>query len=495
MLGVDVGTSATKGLALDTTGRVVGVAQCGYALSFPRPGWVEVDPAQVWAAVAHVIGELSTRVHARGLRAAAMAFAASGDDVLFLDAVGRPVGPGIMALDVRSEAEGARFASKITPSRLHRITGLPPAVVHPLIRLIWLRVHRPAQFGRVRRVVGWGEWLAHRLGLPATADPSLAARTMAWEIRRGSWSSELLDAAGLTADLFPSVVASGTPIGVIPQAATDELGVERDVLLVAGGLDQYVAALGAGCAAPGDAMVGTGSWEALTAIIDRPLTGDALAADGHAIGPYVLPGRWAAMATSVGGGSLVHWIGEVIRNDQPLNRTLSRLPRRPTGLLVLPHIQGSYSPWLDPASRAAVLGVGLETTRYQLVKAVLEGITFELRENVTRLAEAGIPVESVRCTGGGARSGTWLQMKADILDRTVLRLSRQDTGAVGAACLAGAGAGLFDSPLDGVRRAVRVERVYEPRVAQRDAYAEIFRRYRELYPQLRLVRSGLEASS
>jgi xylulokinase len=442
----------------------------------------------VWGAAAHVLMELTRKVRRRGAHAIALAVAASGDDALFLDAAGEPIGPAIMALDDRSEAEGTTFASKITPSRLHQITGLPAAVVHPLVRLVWLRQHRPTVFSQVRKAVGWGEWLAHRLGLTPTADPSLAARTMAWDIRTATWSSELLAAADIAADLFPAVVASGSAIGTISPAVADELGMQRGVVLVAGGLDQYVAALGAGCAAPGDAIVGSGSWEALTVVVDRPLTGTALAANGHAVGPYLLPGSWAAMATSVGGGTLVRWISELINNDEPLNRMFSRLPRKPTGLLVLPHIQGSYSPWLDPASRAAVLGIGIDTTRYQLLKGVLEGITFELSENVSRLVDAGVAIESIRCTGGGARSNALLQMKADVLDRPVLRLSMEDTGAVGAACLAGAGAGLFDSPLDCARLAVRVERTYEPRLAQRDAYAEILPRYRELYPQLRRVR-------
>jgi xylulokinase len=464
------------------------MARRGYAAAFPRPGWVELDPELVWNAVAEVLSEISGRVRRRGMHAAALAFAASGDDTLFVDAAWRPVGPAVMALDVRSDAEAASWASVIGASRLHRITGLPPAVVHPLVRLLWLREHAPGAFIKVRKVLGWGEWLSHRLGLPATADPSLAARTMAWDIRRAAWSQELLDEAGLVGDLFPAVVPSGAKIGPIDPGVADRLEIEPGIVLVAGGLDQYVAALGAGCAEPGDAMVGTGSWEALTVVLDRAVSGPALVSGGYAIGPYLLPDRYAAMATSVGGGTLVRWMSELLDGRQRLNRTLASLPRRPTSLLVLPHIHGSYSPWLDAGSRGAILGIGLETSRNELLKATLEGITFELRENLVRLAAAGITLGSVRCTGGGARSGAWLQMKADILDRPVLRLSVEDSGAVGAACLAGTGAGLFGSPIDAARKAVKVERIYEPRAAHRDAYADIFGRYRSLYPALRAAR-------
>ena len=469
-------------------GHVLASAQHGYPLSFPSPGWVELDPAHVWQAVHEIIGRLSVGLRRRGRLARALAISASVDDVLFVDRQGSPIGPAIMALDTRSTALAEAFFEHVDAQRVHQITGLPPAAIHPLLRLAWLREQRPADFERVGRAVGWGEWLLERLGVTPASDPSQAARSMAWDIRHGAWSSKLASEAGLAVSLFPPVVPSGTEIGRLSEQAAAEISLPTGMAVVVGGADQCLAALGAGCAHAGQAMVGTGSWEALSVLTHAAPRSSSLVDGGYSVGPYVLPGLFAVMSTSVGGGTLLRWLGGVLGSASGRPPVLRGLPHKPTRLLVLPHINGAYSPWLDASSRAAIVGFGLDTTRAELVKAALEGITFELRLNIERLAAAGVAFDSLRATGGGARSKTWLQLKADITGRPIIRLTADDTGAIGAACLAAAGVGAVGSAAELAGRAIHVRHVFEPRPAWRGAYDERFGRYAELYPALRAMR-------
>jgi xylulokinase len=488
-MGIDLGTSGCKGVVLDGAGVMVASARRQYAIRSSRPGWATLDPNAVWRVVADLISQLAHRARRAGTIVRGVAFAVSGDEAIPIDPAGRVLYPCIMAPDDRSRAEGAALFGSVGALRLHETTGLPPAAIHPLVRLMWLRNHRPRIYRRLARYMSWEEFIAHRLGMEAVASPSIAARTMGFDIRRKSWSDELLHVAGVSRDVFPTVVDSGVSLGHVPSHVATSLGLLGGTSYVVGGLDQSVAALGAGCTDPGMAMVGTGSWEALTVITDEAPRSSSLVRGGYSIGPYVTPDRFAVMATSSSGGALVAWAANLVAPGTSIARLLAQLPARATGLLALPHLGGSYSPWLDADSRGAIVGLSFDTGARTIIRAVLEGITYELRESVGRLSNAGVAIRHLRCTGGGARSSAWLQLKADVLGRAVERLNHVDTGAVGAACLAGAGSGVFSTVEGAVRNAVRVVEVFEPGEPNQRDYAAMFSRYRALYEALRRLRT------
>lgn len=478
-------------MLVDGEGSTIALSRRGYRLSMPAPGRIELDPEDVWAAVSGIIATLSRRALRRGLRIAAVAASVSGDEAVMLDAKDHPVRPTIMALDTRSADTARRWAATAGVERIFRITGLPVHPAHPLVRLLWLREHEPERFERIARVLCWEEYLALRLGLPPVSDPSVAARTMAWDTDAAGWSDELLALAGLPVGWFPDVRPSGRSVGEIPAPAARALLLPAGVVLVTGGLDQAVATLGAGVTEPGQAMVGTGSWEALMALTAKPPRDTtALRTSGVALGPFVVADRLAALATQVGGGSLVAWLRDLLAPGLPMGRFLRLAPDQVTDLLVLPHVEGSYSPWMDPTSRTAIAGLSLEMTRGRLVRAALEGITFELRLNVERLQAAGIRIAELRCTGGGARSSAWVQLKADVLGRPMVLVDVSENGAYGAACLAGQAIGLFPAAEEAVRRLVRPVRTIDPRQDMVARYEDAFGRYRQLYPALRALRTN-----
>ena len=496
MIGLDVGTSACKGVLLDGTGRRLALGRHSYPLSVPSPGRVELDPETVWSAAATVIRLLGRHAARERWRIAALACSVSVDEAVLVDRRDRPLGDVIMALDTRSANTARQWAATAGEERVYRVTGLPVHPAHPLVRLLWLREREPERFRRVAGILAWEEFVATRSGLPPTSDPSVAARTMAWDVAEGRWSTELLDLAGLPAGLFPAVQPSGSVVGEIPAAVARTLSLPEGVVLVAGGMDQAVATLGAGVTRPGQAMVGTGSWEALTVITPAaPPDTTSLRTSGIALGPFVTGRNLTAMATQAGGGALVWWLRDILHPTLTVGRFLRLAPDHPSGLLVLPHIEGSYSPWMDPASRGAVAGLSLETTPGVLLRGALEGITFELRLNVERLESAGVAIDEIRCTGGGARSAAWVQLKADVLGRPMVLIDVAENGAHGAAWLAGQAVGLYPSVEIAAERFARPVRTVQPRPAMAARYEAAFARYRELYPALRRARDQAVGSS
>ena len=495
LLGLDVGTSACKGLLLGSDGHEIAAAGVEHRLSFPRPGWVELSAEAVWRDVSDIIGRLAEAGRLDGDPVRALAFSVSGDEALPVDAAGRALYPCIMSMDSRTAELAAAWERKVDAGNVYALTGLPFAPNWPLLRLIWLRDHEPQVFARTAQMLCWEDLMIGHLTGTATTDHSVASRTMAFEIGKRHWSENILALAGVAPAMFPRSVASGTVVGVVAAGQAADLGLAGDVLVVAGGFDQAMAALGAGLTHPGEAVVGTGTWEALTILTATPAIAPSLRTGGYTSGCYVAGDLYYCMATNPGGGSVVRWFRdtfgaaelEISRRTgiDAFDLLMREVPDDPTGMLALPHFEGSYTPWMDPASTGAVLGLRLSTSRGQVLKALLEGITFELAENLARLEAAGVSVGGLRATGGGARSPVWLQLKADITGHAVTRVAVSEAGCVAAACLAGVGAGVFSSAGEAVAAVTRTAETYQPRPQIHAVYQETFARYRRLYAALR----------
>jgi len=450
-------------------------------------GRVELDMSVVWTAVTTLIRRVTRQARASGGAVRAISLAVSGDEAIPVAADGRHLRPCIMAMDNRSAGLAEQFGRKVGRQRLYGITGLPAHGMHPLIRLMWIREHEPEVFAATAKMLCWSELISSLLGAAPVSDYSVASRTMAFDVGRQEWSPEILAAAGVDRALMPGLAPSGTVIGEVPARIADGLGVEAGARVVAGGFDQPMAAFGSGVLDPGEAGVGTGTWEALVAVTGAPVLTSRMLEAGYPFGCYVLPGRFFCLASNAGGGSLLRWFKDNFGADDirrarrtrsdPFDVILAGLPDEPTGMIALPHFQGSYSPWMDPGATGAILGLSLATTRGEFVKAILEGTAFELRANIERIEAAGIAIGSLRATGGGARSPQWLQLKADITGKPISTVSVDEAGCFAAACLAGVGAGLFASADEPVRAWVRPVRTFDPDPGRQAAYDSIFADY------------------
>ncbi|MBA2598873.1 MAG: hypothetical protein H0V00_19810 [Chloroflexia bacterium] len=494
LLGIDVGTTACKAVAFDLAGRPLAAAAREYPLRTPHPGWIELDSDVVWDAVQATVREVNT---ALADPVQAIAVSTQGEAVTPIGPDGAALAPSQVTFDVRAVTQSDRLAHAIGRDRLARVTGHPPHPMHTIAKIMWWAENDPAMVERTWKFLCYGDLVSWRLGGEAAIDFSMAARTQVFDVVAGHWSAEILDAAGIARDKLPTAVPSGTPIGrVDPQLARD-LGFQGEPLLVAGGLDQSCGAYGAGVSAPGEAMFAIGTTVCLAPVFARRQ--ERLIGTIYPCFPHVVSSQWITLAGNFTGGSLLRWFrdtlgaAEVTRasatGQDVYDLLTAEAGDEPSPLLVLPHFAGSGAPSNDPRAKGAIVGLTFGTTRGQLVRALLEGVMFEIALNRETLAGFGIYLTGVVAVGGGARSDRWLGIVADILGAPVRRSSQPEAACWGVARLAGEGAGLLQPA--SVTDEPGETASFQPDPERSGYYRERLAVYRELYGALRPLNAAL----
>ena len=492
LLGLDIGITGCKAVAFGLDGATLAQAYREYPLYQPRPGWMELDPAEVWQALCEVIG----RVVAAAAHdpVAALSVATHGESVLPLDAAGQPLGRFITALDTRAEEQARWWEKQLGRERLFQITGLPLHPMYTVNKLMWLRQHQPEVFKAAQRFLCMQDFVFHQLGLPPAMDYSLAARTMALDVGGLAWSQEIVELAQLDVARLARLLPSGALVGEVPAAAAETLGLRPGVLAVTGGHDQPAGALGCGAVAAGIAMDSTGTVECVGVASPRLVLDSALLASNLPVSPHTAAGMTIVFGYSTTGGALLRWYRDTFgRADlEEAQRTgrnvyeliLQQASPGPSPVLILPHFVGSGTPWMDAASKGAILGLDLSTSRGQIVKAMLDSVSYEIKLSLDAMEAAGIAIRELRAFGGGSNSPLWLQTKADIYGKPVQAMDVSEAPCLGAAILAGAATGAFRSLEEGLSRMVRARRAFQPDPAARQGYLERYAVFKQVYPTL-----------
>jgi xylulokinase len=338
------------------------------------------------------------------------------------------------------------------------------------------------------------DFVFHQLGLSPTMDFSLAARTMAFDVGRLAWSEEIIELARLDVAQLSRLLPSGSVVGEVPASAVELLGLPPGVLAVTGGHDQPAGALGCGAVAAGIAMDSTGTVECVGVASPRLVLDDVLLRSNLPVSPHAAAGMTIVFGYSTTGGALLRWFRDTFgradldvahaRGRNVYDVILQQASSGPSPVLILPHFVGSGTPWMDAASKGAILGLDLSTTRGQIVKAMLDSVSYEIKLSLDAMEAAGIVVRELRAFGGGARSALWLQTKADVFGKPVQAMDVAEAPCLGVAILAGAATGAFDSTADGVARLVRGGRTYEPDAVLHALYLERYTIFQQVYPTL-----------
>lgn len=494
LLGIDVGTTACKVVAFDLDGAILAQASRDYPLATPAPGRIELDANVVWDAVASSIRDVN-----RGLTdpVVALAVSSQGEAVTPVGPDGAVLAGSPVTFDTRAVDQAARLEQAMGRDRLARITGQPPHPMFTIAKLMWWAEHEPELLAKTARFLCFGDFIASRLGAEPAIDYSMAARTMAFDIHGRHWSDEILAAAGIPVEKLPPAVPAGSPIGRVSPEIAAELGFTGTPLIVAGGHDQPCGALGAAATASGEAMLAIGTTICLAPVFVRP--DERLPALDYPCYPHVVAGRWLTLAGNFTGGSLLRWFRDTLGEPDTsrarqagadvYDLLTAEAGDEPSPLLVLPHFAGSGAPHNDPLSRGAIVGLGFDTTRGQIVRALLEGVMLEMALNREMLAGAGVTVERAVAIGGGARSERWLCIAADVLGIPIRRSAQPEAACWGAARLAGSGAGLLTaasaSPEPGASASFR------PDPERSRYYRERLAAYRHLYGALRPIAVAL----
>lgn len=448
MLACDLGTSACKVALVDAVGTVLATASEPVATNRPALGWAEQDPEAWWAACCRCIASVLTRT---GVAPDAVGVVGQMSAWLGLDAEHAPVAPALIWADLRATDEADEIAQRLGAERVFAVTGNRVGPTYPLARWLWMRRHAPEAASRVRLLIQPKDYLVGRLADSWGTDASDASCTLAYDLRRGRWSDEILDAFGLPAGRLPAVRASASIVGEVTAKAAAQTGLEAGTPVVAGGGDGPAAALGAGVIDPGEAYLsfGTSAWisQAATEPVVDPEPGVVSFA-------HVVPGRFAVTASTQNAGATLDWALRVYASRElaaasdgtgfgAIEARLRAVPAGADGLLFLPHLQGERTPFWDADLRGAMLGLAANHDRWFQLRAVYEGVGHQLRELLEALAAAGPRPTSLRLIGGGGRSDLLPTLIADALGvpMWVTSAAAEATG-LGAAQLAAVGAGI-----------------------------------------------------
>jgi len=539
LLGLDVGTSSLKALLIDPAGagdgeripgRVVAEESCDYPVSTPRPMWSEQDPYLWWEATCRVLRRLADRrLGGRGgsllERVAAVGLTGQMHGLVLLDGRGRLLRPAILWNDQRTAEQCVQITQRVGAQRVLELTGNPVLTGFTAPKIAWVRQHEPDLFSRAAHLLLPKDYLRYRLTGEICCDVSDASGTALFDVGRRQWSQEMIEAVGIPPGWLPQVTESPVVSSRISPAASAETGLRAGTPVVAGAGDQAAQALGTGIVREGLVSITLGTSGVVFAASDhyRVDAFGRLHAFCHAV-----PGMWHLMGVMLSAGGSFEWFctrlgsrewltgldrdrresstgnqsgpGPETGGEPQQRRVADEAGGRSVyevliqraasiapgceGLIFLPYLAGERTPHADPFARGVFFGLTLRHDIGALARAVMEGVGFGLRDSWELLRELGISPAHVRASGGGARSGLWRQILADILDVTVASVNVTAGAAYGAALLAGVGVGMWKSVPEAADAAVRVTGETAPGPARR-VYPGYYERYRALYPALK----------
>lgn len=471
-IGVDVGTTAVKTIAISPEGEVIARAEQGYPLSTPRQGWSEQDPEDWWRATQATLEAVSA-AGVRDVRGIGLSGQMHG--LVCLDERDRVLRPAILWNDQRTGAECAEIEERVGLQRLIQLTGNRALTGFTAPKLLWLRRHEPDLYSRIAHVLLPKDYVRLRLTGEHAMDVTDASGTLLFDVERRCWSDEVTQVLEVRRSWLPRVLESPEVSGRTADG----------VAVAAGAGDQAAAALGVGVDRPGPLSVVLGTSGVVFAALP------AFAADPqarvHAF-CHAVPGGWHAMGVMLSAAGSLQWFRDALAGGVPfaeLDAEAARWAPGCEGLMFLPYLTGERTPHADPEARGAFVGLSLRHDRAALVRAVLEGVAYGLRDSLELLSALGVRAEAGRASGGGARSRLWLRVVASALGLPLELTVVEEGSAYGAALLAGVAGGAFADVRQAVDACVRVRDVVEPDRAWQEAYADGYQRFRELYPALR----------
>ncbi len=477
LVGLDVGTSGARAVAVDEAGNVVAEASSGYPLHSPRPGWTEQDPADWWEGAKAALGKVAAEV---GGDVAGIGLTGQMHGSVFLDSADEVIRPALLWNDQRTGEQCEEITEAVGAERLIQLAGNPALTGFQAPKVLWLRDEEPENYGRVSRVLLPKDYVRLRLTGEYATDASDASGTLFLDVKGRDWSGEILAALGVPAEWMPKVHEGPQNTGGLREEVAVELGLPAGIPVAAGGGDNAAAAVGTGIVAPGLVSSSVGTSGVLFAHTQgfNPDPSGRLHAFCHAV-----PGEYHLMAVTLSAGGSLSWWRDAVGGDfDDLVGAASGVPPGSEGLIFLPYLSGERTPHLDPRARGAFFGLTARHGIPHMTRAVMEGVVFSLRDGLEIMRGLGVPVEDVRATGGGARSPLWRGLQADVYGEPIRRTAADEGPAYGAALLAGVAAGTY-ADVGEASAVVRLrEGVTEPDPRRAKAYEEHYEVYRSLYP-------------
>ena len=504
LLGIDLGTTGVKAaLFAADDGRVLASAFVDYPLFHPQPGWAEQNPADWWQATLTAIRACLVQGREQGVQAAdvrGVGLSGQMHGVVLLDEAYQVVRPCIIWADQRSEAQCRWMTERVGAKQLIEYVSNPALPGFSAPKALWVRDNEPALFARTRLILLPKDYIRYRLTNVPAMEISDAAGTCWLDVKHGVWSQEVLAAIGFDPALLPPVVAADAISGTISGEVAQLTGLVAGIPVAGGGADNACGAVGNGVVHPGLALLSIGTSGVVLAHATSPQVDTSGPVPRVHTFNHAVPNAWYLMGVTQGAGLSLRWVRDNIGlPERALERwtgvdayeTLAReaasVPAGSEGLYFLPYLQGERTPHLDALARGGWIGLTASHDRRHLIRAVLEGVAFSLKDCFAILSEQGLRLEQVRATGGGAKSLLWRQILADVLGVELVTTNAQEGPAFGAALLAGVASGVYTSVEQACDATVRVVEHTEPHTRSQQIYTQAYEGYRALYPALKPV--------
>jgi xylulokinase len=495
-LGIDVGTSGTKCLAISREGRVLASASAGYPASHPKPLWSEQNPDDWWTATLKVVRAVAKQARLKPADVSAIGLSGQMHGSVFLDKAGNVIRPAILWNDQRTAAECDEIERRAGGrGKLIEMVANPALTGFTAPKIVWLRNHEPRNFQRTVKVLLPKDEIRRRLTGEFATEVSDASGTLLLDVVNRRWSKPLLDRLDLDADLLPRCYESEEVTGTLTPAAAKALGLTTACKVVGGAGDCAAGAVGNGIVKSGLLATSIGTSGVVFVHSNQPQFDPKgrLHTFCHAV-----RGKWHMMGVILSAGGSLQWFQDSFYSKpgrggvrQPtvsfdeLSREAAARPPGAEGLYFLPYLAGERTPHLDPQARGALVGLTLAHGRGHVVRSIMEGVTYALRDSLAIMESLGVPVKQVRAGGGGAKSQFWRQMQADVFNKAVVAMAADEGAAYGVALLAAVGAGHYKNITEACSAAVRTTDAVKPDAKARKSYDRGFAEFQRLYPALR----------
>lgn len=473
VLGVDVGSQSIKAVIVDEGGAVVSSGSAPLTMVHEHDGWADQDPHAYCTALRDAVRAAVQGVQAD--RIVAMGLGSQVDGVVPCDSDGTPLRSAIIWLDKRATEECDRLVSAVGSDLLAERTGLVADASHSAPKMMWIRENEPKVWKRTAVLAPVGSYVLHHLSGSHAQDAANASSTMVYDVAKGDFDDELCGAAGLDPAMLPVVRPSTDVVGALRPDVAADLGLPSTCAVVVGTGDEHAASVGAGAIEAGVVVDVTGTAEPVTTVAAEPVRDPLGVVETHG---HAVPGAWLIENPGFVSGGSTLWLANLLGVPQgEIFTRATQAPPTSDGVLFLPELSGSTAPRWNDAMRGAFLGLAMNHTSAHLARAVLEGCAYALRDIVERLDALGLGHGEVRIVGGGARDDLWASIKADVLGRPVRRVLTQEATAVGAAMIAGVGAGVF-ADFSAALVAVQLDpNSIDPEPAAQRQYADAYGRY------------------
>ena len=493
-LVIDFGTSAIKAGIVDGAGLLLGVGTVDYALDTPRADWVECEVDTYWSAIKAAIDIAQFQVQSEhgAQPLAAVTFSSQGETFLCLDDAFQALRPAVVWLDNRAGSEADELSRRFGAEEIYARTGqIDSYATWPAAKLLWLKRHEPQTFARTRYFALLEDWLIARLTGELVGEVSLWSSSLMLNISDGTWWPEMLDLLDIGPERLPRIVTSGDVVGHVGDAIARELGITPGVPVVAGALDLLVAAAGAGNIAPGTVSEITGSVLGIgTCVPERPTDLSLM----MPVYKHIVPGLWCVAPYSQTAGLVLRWIRDnfygppgQLSLDVQFEAVVAegaRVAPGSEGVMFLPHLAGAWFPEFDLSAKAAIVGLTLGSGRGHVVRAALEAVAYMLRGHVENLARIGVHPEKLISLGPSAQSLVWRQIKADVTQLPVERVTSAEAAIVGGGVLAAVGIGAHPDFASAVTEMVHPLDRTLPDASLEQVYVRQYRHYQTLFATL-----------